>query len=265
MMSSIEKLPIFVISMASETDRRVRITQILGDLGLNFEFFDATDGREFDVTNHSEYDRKRRLRYYGRDLLPAELGCTSSHKRIYQHIIEHDLEQALIFEDDIILYDNFLPTLKALISNCPVPYELVRFMGRDKVMKAKQRRVCKLADDTWLTRFPGTPGDAHAYIITHKGAKKMLAHLDKTYFPIDVLMGRSWQTGLNWFSIYPKTAYQNHDFDSSIGNERFNKKPQVTGMARIFYPFFRFWFRICEAFGKKYWYARTYFKDKKYG
>ncbi len=251
--------------MAGETCRRTRIEKILSDTGLEFQFFDATDGRGFDVKNHPEYDRKRRLRYYGRDLLPAELGCTSSHKRVYEHIVDNKIEQALIFEDDIILYDDFLETLKALIEKCPVPYDLVRFMGRDKVMKAKQRHVCKLGKNTTLTRFPGTPGDAHAYVITQGGAKKMLRHLDKTFYPIDVLMGRGWQTGINWFSIHPKTAYQKLDMGSAIGDKRFDKELQISGFSKTIYPLFRFWFRVCETCGKKYYHLKTYFKDKKYG
>ncbi len=83
-------------------------------------------------------------------------------------------------------------------------------------------------------------------------------------YPIDALMGRSWVTGVNWYTVRPGLVAQDRDIESMIGDEaRFNNKKDITGFSKITYPLTRAGFKLTETFGKKYWYAKTYFLDKK--
>ena len=45
--------PVFVISLLEATERRERMTKVLGDLNIPFEFIDAIDGRNFGMCAHA--------------------------------------------------------------------------------------------------------------------------------------------------------------------------------------------------------------------
>lgn len=257
-------LPVFVVSLPEATDRRARMTQVLNDLGLDFEFIDAVDGRKFDVANHPNYNGGKRLRAFGKHLTGGDIGCILSHKKIYQRMADDKIDAALIFEDDVILRDAFLPVLKK-IQSAPVPFDAVRFFGSPKLERIKARNVCTLDETHYLVRHSGLPGGSHATLMTLKGAKKILKHMDRNAFPIDALLGRSWQTGLNWYTVRPGLAAQDLSFDSSIGDERFDRKLDITGLDKTLYPLTRGWFKLSENACKKFWYFSKYFEDKKYG
>ncbi len=255
-------IPIFVINLKEATDRQAHITQLLKSLSLPFTFIDAVDGRAFDMSKHEAYHREKRLRYFGRDLTGGELGCTLSHKKIYDLMIKDDIKQALILEDDILLHDGFVEALQDILS-CPVPYDMVRFFGTPKTLKTTQRKIFNLPQGGHLSRLCATPGGTYAYIITQTGAGKLLPYLQKNIYPIDALVGRSWKTGLNWLAVMPLLAYVDFDMGSFIGEKRFDKNIQVKGAAKALYPFTRGWFKLAETLGKKYWYYKNYFKDQK--
>ena len=258
-------LPTFVISLPEATDRRTRLTKIFEDLGLEFEFIDAVDGRQFDVLNHPNYAPSQRLRYFGKHITGGEIGCLLSHKNIYQKMINENINRALIFEDDVIIHDGFLKTLRE-IQTISVPFDMIRFLSSPKLERLNLRNVYKFKNGRYLVRHTGMPGGAHATLITLNGAKKLIKHLDKTPFPIDALMGRNWLTGINWYTVRPGLVAQDRDIESMIGDDiRFDNKKDIKGIAKITYPFTRAWFKLGETVGKKYWYLKTYFKDKRYG
>ena len=257
-------IPVFIISLSEATDRRAYIEKTLKETGLNFQFVDAVDGRQFDVFNHPIYDAPKRRRILGRDLTGGDLGIILSNKKIFEHMIEKNIPRALILEDDVVLRDDFVTTLKKL-ETIPVPFDMIRFLGSPKLERLKLRNVYKIDETYKLVRHKGLPGGSHAILITQTGAKKLLKHMNKNAYPIDVLMGRSWKTGLNWFTIRPGLAAQDLSFDSIIGEQRLQKKDlQITGLTRTLFPFTRGWFKFTEAILKKYWYYKTYLRDKKH-
>ena len=258
-------IPAFVISLAEATDRRERISQLFEEIGLEFKFFDAVDGRQFNVLEQPIYDFDKRLKCFGKHLTGGEIGCLLSHKNIYQHIVENNIDRALVFEDDVILQPDFKAVLKDILS-CDVEYDMVRFLGSPKLERLKMRAVYNLDGTHHLTRHTGMPGGTHATLVTLQGAKKILTHLEKTAFPIDALLGRSWETGLNWYTVRPGLASQDLSFDSMIGNDvRFDEKKDITGFNKALFPITRGLFKLSETIGKKYWYYSKYSKDKSYG
>ena len=265
MTNTLHNIPVFVISLPEAYDRRARIEQIFADLNLDFEFIDAVDGRQFDVINHPLYDKNKRLAFYGRHLNGGEIGCLMSHKKIYQKIVDEKISHALVFEDDVILRENFIPVVQKILERKDIAYDAIRFLGSPKLERLKMRNVCKIDETHHLVRHTGMPGGTHATLITTAGAQKMLNQLNKTPYPVDALMGRSWLTGLNWYTVRPGLAAQDLSFDSAIGDDRFLPDLDVKGVARILYPLTRGWFKLSENACKKFWYTKTYFEDKKYG
>ena len=231
-------------------------------MNLPYEFFDATDGRAMDVPSHPTYDSDKRRQYFGRDLTGGELGCLLSHKNLYQKMIDDNIEAAVILEDDCILSPSFPSVLKELMTKTE-HFDAVRFLGSKKVMDRGGRQVLKLGEHHWLVRMPTAPGGAHATLMTLKGVRKLMPHLSPTPYPIDTVLGRCWETGLNAFTVMPGLALHNEELESAIGDKRFQKSIELEGMQKILYPLTRSCFKISEGFGKRWFYLSTALKDKK--
>ena len=254
--------PIFVISLPGTDERRSYISEQLGKLGLPFSFFDAVNGYELDVLSHENYNGKKRRLLFGKDLTQGELGCFLSHKKIYQKICNDNLESAVILEDDVILHEDF-PKILSTLSKHQDHFDLVRFLGSPKVMKRGGRKLIPLNDPYWLIRMPTAPGGAHATLVTQNGAQKLLHSMQRTAYPIDTLLGRGWETGVEALAVHPGLATQELSFANTIGNDRFDKTLQLAGFERLAFPFTRGWFKISEAIGKKWLYWSNIHQDQK--
>lgn len=248
----------FVISLPEATERQAYIHDHLGPLGLPYEFFEAVDGRAFDVPSHPVYDVTRRRRYFGRDLKGGEVGCFLSHKGIYEKMVRENIPIAFIVEDDVILQDA-VPALLRDLQNCETDFDFVRFLGTPKHLNARQKILEELPTKPHtLNRLYGMPGGAYAYVMTLAGARKLLTAMDQTAFPIDTLMGREWVHGARGLIVMPSPAYAQMQIASYIGEARFDKEAvDVTGMARTLYPLTRALYKAHEGImkGWTYWMA----------
>ena len=78
------------------------MTKHLGSLDINFEFFDAVDGRNGLAKNlEALVDRRA-------GLSDAEFACALSHMGVYQHIVSERINYAMVLEDDVHC-SKFLP------------------------------------------------------------------------------------------------------------------------------------------------------------
>lgn len=92
--------PIFIISLKSDVERRDKISKLLANTNINYEFFDAVDYR-----SELFQDKKRNVsinsaKVYG-EMTEPEMACTLSHLCVYQQILDNDYKWALILEDDV--------------------------------------------------------------------------------------------------------------------------------------------------------------------
>ena len=95
-------IPVFVVSLPDCTDRRDTIAKSLANLGIEFEFVDAIDGRYgLDPQYEDQIDRVA-ARRAGHILSDSEFACALSHITIYQRIVSQNIAYALILEDDAL-------------------------------------------------------------------------------------------------------------------------------------------------------------------
>lgn len=250
----------FVISLPEAKERQAHMTDVMagcGPDGLAFEFFEAIDGREFDVANHPQHNTFKRRLYFGRDLRGGELGVLLSHRAIYQKMIAENIAMAFVLEDDVTLHEDCYRILKAL-ENGPQDFDLVRFLGSAKVARLQQYPKRVIDGDYTLNRLCTTPGGAHAYVITKAGAAKMLKCLNRSYLPIDTLMGHVWTTGLKAYIVQPGLSLPDETQPQYIGTARFDKTIKLKGILRFVYPLGRAWFKITEGVLKRVFYYKDY-------
>lgn len=242
-------LPVYVISLPEAEERRTRISAHLQDLGLTYRFFEAVDGRHFNVQAHPDYNGRRRRLCYGRDLTGGELGCALSHRAVCEDIRAKGVPLALVLEDDVVLNAD-VPAVLAALSGMTDRFDLVRFLGSRKVAGLQQKTIADLGNGYSLNRLRTTPGGAHAYVITLSGAERLLQAMRRIDVPVDTLMGMVWRTGLRSYIVQPGLSYQDADLPNYIGNARFDKKPRLQGWERAVFPVTRAYCKLYEAAGK---------------
>ncbi|WP_084488038.1 glycosyltransferase family 25 protein [Cobetia crustatorum] len=103
------QIPIYVISLLDATERRKSIQNQLAKLNLEYEIVDAIDGR---LPNFSSiYDKYIDEEWYkkrnGEPLTLSEKACALSHATIYNHLIMHNITEAIVLEDDAVLMEDF--------------------------------------------------------------------------------------------------------------------------------------------------------------
>jgi len=91
-------IPVFVVSLKTDTERRDRLKGRMDALGIPIEFVDAFDARtELDSLDSSLVNRDPAL-----NITAPEYGCSLSHAFLYKRIVQEQIPHALILEDDAI-------------------------------------------------------------------------------------------------------------------------------------------------------------------
>src|SRR5262245_21102652 len=88
-----------VISLDTSVDRRQAFTEMASGTKLDWTFSTAYTGK----TEPLQYDYSLAVRRCGRPLSAAEIGCYSSHFKLWEWLARSDFDQAIIFEDDVIV------------------------------------------------------------------------------------------------------------------------------------------------------------------
>jgi len=96
----------FVINLDKDKERMKFMHNQLLRLGIAYERFPAINGRDY-IASSAEYQEEIAIQKTGHALLPGELGCALSHKKIYELIVAQKIPYALILEDDVQLPNNF--------------------------------------------------------------------------------------------------------------------------------------------------------------
>lgn len=236
--------PIFIVSLAQSTDRREKISERLDALGLDYKFFDAIDGATLDIATLPDYEGRKRRLFFGRDMSAGEIGCLLSHRAIYSHLVEQNIPAAVVLEDDSLLEDD-LPEVLPALAALPVEWDLIRFIGRDKIYR-KSKRLGPVHGPYHLTRLSGTPGGAYGYMLKQSGARKLLAAMKKNWLPVDTMQGQTLRTGLKSFGLAPSPVLPEFYSISIIGKERFDKTVRLSGWEKNVYPATRLAFKLFD-------------------
>jgi glycosyl transferase, family 25 len=104
----------YVISLAASTDRREEMQPQLEASGLDYEFFDAVDGRALAEAQRSELVDEAEVLKHPTWLVPGVIGSALSHKGVYERIAARHEEAALVLEDDAILPPDINELIDAL-------------------------------------------------------------------------------------------------------------------------------------------------------
>ena len=244
-------IPIFIVNLERNIERRQAIEMQLQKLNLNYHILPATDGKKLtDAEFQKIYNQELSLQQIQFPLSKNEVGCADSHLRIYEKIVAENIPYALILEDDVILNKEILTVLdqKFLqsksfdwlqIDYAPVGWPFFRdwLLASKHFIRHKPVRLfyvlAKLPiiailslyerlreiinTRTRIVTFYRPLYLTSAYIITNNGAKKLLKVGRPIRFAADMLPNKAnTQTNFKMRAISSFLAKQDKNFISEI-------------------------------------------------
>lgn len=181
----IKSFIIHLSNIPSSLESACQLQKDLKSIDIDAELFEGTYGHNAVEIFKKEKRTVHPISFKGQEIddrliakaeRPGVMGCFYSHYRLWKKCVELD-ETICIFEDDVKI-------VRPLI---PVDFEdiLVIVLGARKLKKNEKFLTNSTGEPRAETYFnssmPGTPG----YMITPKGAKKLLKCYKKTYLPSD--------------------------------------------------------------------------------
>ena len=219
-------IPVYVINLKHESDRMKNTLNECRKNGLTrVKRINAVYGKELkprEIEKNSSFMCSKFCTF-------STIGCAMSHKKAWETFLRSGNELGLIFEDDIYIDNiNFKEELKKKLNNVPNDFDIL-FLGCAVGCKKSESSlnvdnlVCgALYNNKGYKRInkdiiiPETPLGLHAYIISRKGAQKLLSSIANTkiYTHLDVQLlieGRD----LKVYASNPLLVYQKVSTETS--------------------------------------------------
>ena len=213
----IKQIPITVINLKKDIDKKNKITQQLNDLKREFSFFNAIHGVDLSPEDLSRaYNPQHSTEKGLRVVRKNEIGCALSHLGVYKKMLDDGIDKMIILEDDAILDKEFVVALN-IVQFLPDNWELF-LLGYSSKRNIPCNFKVKLKRNPTAFNVGVSPiprGCLHAYVINQRGARRMLSYKKSIYQPIDYYSGD--HRLMNVYTLYPRVAMQDADMDSSIG------------------------------------------------
>lgn len=221
-----KNIPMFVINLEKEKKRKKHMQNIATNLNLKFTFIDAVYGRNLDpkIIN-SLCDHEQTKKILKRELFLGEIGVALSQMSIYQKMLDENIQEAVIFEDDVIIDSSIHEAIKA-IPKYPKDWELVllgyhRHFVSNKYHRISFRNRKRVSKNFKIVRFTELMHGAFGYIINLQGAKKLLYNLNQAIVePVDHYTGDD--KYINLYGISPRCVKIDWNLESTIQIDRSN-------------------------------------------
>ncbi|WP_120498304.1 glycosyltransferase family 25 protein [Kiloniella sp. EL199] len=244
-----QQIPIFIINLERSAERRKKIEDQFNSIELNYEFYKAIDGRELDWKSIKNYAHSYRLKEFGKDMTPNEIGCYLSHFTLFERILNEGHEMALIIEDDVKITKELPAVLKA-IKNVKTPWDMIRLASsRDRKFEILEP-ITEIAD---LVKLKGNACGAVGYILNQSGAEKLCNYCKTIFHPIDIAMDRVWENKLQIRAVYPFPIVHDNSVQSDIRSD----SPPIQDPQKTIHKLRRKRRKIVDGINKRLWEFRS--------
>ena len=168
---------IFLINLVRRPERRERMQAVLKLLRLEYELFEAVDGKQINESYLGELQVKMlpgwRDPWGSRSITYGEIGCFLSHYFIWERALRDNMSRVIVLEDDIRFMPGFRGKFEAMmeeVKNLSLDWDLI-YLGRKRLVKGGEPFVKGARFIVQPTYTYWTVG----YMVSLSGAKKLLA------------------------------------------------------------------------------------------
>jgi glycosyl transferase family 25 len=196
------QIPVLVINLDRSRERLADMTKKLDALNIKFERIPAVDGKTLTENERRAFYRKRIWR---RENTVYEIGAYMSHMKALRHMVENKMEKAIILEDDLEFNGAFQEIASGRY-DLDFEFDIIKLEG---IRLGNQKYVRFASQNRQNIIYITSPTHgAAAYIITLKGALRVLKRLSRMNYPIDDDLFCNWRNGLVFYDFFPYPARQ---------------------------------------------------------
>lgn len=216
-------MKVFVISLKDSHARQENVNRQLTAAGINYEFFDAANGRDGYEKFFDAYDEREYLLNTGRVSTPGEIGCYASHLALWKRCVELN-EPIMIMEDDFKL-DALFPEAVAEVEKLIKDYGFIRFQTERRGKKKKLKQAGKFS----LYFYTKMPHSLMCYAIRPDVARAFIAGSHILREPVDVFVKKTWEHQQPLFGLAPYTVSESEHSDATTisGRIKASKSPGI--------------------------------------
>ena len=226
------QLTCFVVNLANAIERRKAMQVRLAQDQITATWVDAVDGRlipESELAQH--FDAERAEYEYG-PMSRAEIGTSLSHLSIYRHMVEQQIQYAVVLEDDVQVASDFCRVLSQLSSALawadPAMVQLT-YVERAYTKSAQalgERRLMRPHGGVWSTS---------GYFITLAAAQNLLNALYPVWAVADYWRNFEAKGLLTLYALTPNLVWESElslaSHIAPVGRRR--RKDRKTLMHRV--------------------------------
>jgi glycosyl transferase family 25 len=210
-------LKTYVVSLLDQKKRRRLVVDEVKKYNLEFEFFEAVDGKQLgqDVLD-AHFDAPRNEKYFKRTLSMGEIACYLSHLELWKRVAQGDDDYALILEDDFEFLSDPTPFLCQLADK-NITDVMIKIDGTPKRQKL---RIVEQLNNTALVLTDVIPARTTGYLIG-RNAAKALYKSRKTFFrTIDNDIKHHWEFDVPVLVAIPQLVHERDDNSSGLDASR---------------------------------------------
>jgi GR25 family glycosyltransferase involved in LPS biosynthesis len=150
---------------------------------------------------------------FNRKLSKSEISLCLKHIEVFKDVISNSYQNVVVFEDDIILVDDFDIKLNEYMKQLPKDYDIL-WIGS----------CCNLHADYEANKNiykANSSRCTHTYLISNSGCRKMISQLEHLNHPIDWYFNFVIsQINVKNFWAEPDLSTQNTKFETTIQNNK---------------------------------------------
>lgn len=216
---------VFIINLERDKKRMEKMESLCNRESIRYERVEAIDGKKKEKYNDYITRPCQWLCTNGM------IGCALSHYFLWKRVVDERIDKVLVLEDDIFFIDGYKKIFEDAIKELPKDWDLF-YLGCHGLCHKGDRKINIFMSLLHLIKNNGDcmsdkkhifkPKFAlttHCYAITYDGCKKLLEHLNKVSYHIDVSIALRGNR-LNVYACEPNIAYQLGD-DSLLADRSF--------------------------------------------
>jgi len=204
------KNKLFVINLERRKDRYEHMMNHFKKFNIDdnkINWFKAFDGTYLN-NNSKRYlhykelflkqieSNKKKNKPYNYNYFPSftngELGCFMSHLILWKKMIDKDIENAIIFEDDCLFHESFLPTMnKVLTEDIKNIHDFPIIWIGGKMVDNYSNHMNEKITENISIKFEPHPYCTYSYILSKKGATILFKYVFNKFrgnLPVDYFM-----------------------------------------------------------------------------
>ncbi|RKP37444.1 glycosyltransferase family 25-domain-containing protein [Dimargaris cristalligena] len=186
---------VYVINLSKRTDRRDVITNMMRFLRIPVDFLMASTPATIEFKPPSAVEHK---------VGDGQVACWRSHMNVYQDVVAKGRPRALILEDDVDVEVELAHLVEQALTHLPENWDMY-YLGHC----SSGDHIGTMYDVEHGIRKLKGPWCTHAYMVSQKGARKLLSLLSKPTAAIDSMISQlGWDDKISAFSADPLQASQ---------------------------------------------------------